>query len=273
VPLRPYGARLICDDCTGMLIGVDDLRRAVADMGGGRLELVVAATETAAPCPSCTRRMDRFRLVVTDHPGAFRGRYLSMLATNLVRAEAIDRDTTFPGCPAHGVWFGQGLLAGVFARINAKLSVGRGGVRIVAERGLRISQRKPMPRAVAPYISPNAGRMLRCPTCYDPLIQHGDHWTCERCTGAFVEPEALEQMIAAMRNAPYELPAAAGPLGDRRCPVCDQPAFAETLEGRSVDRCGAHGVWFAGGELSRVLAHAAPITQPSWLRRLFRRRS
>ncbi|HEY1550837.1 MAG TPA: hypothetical protein VGG28_23570, partial [Kofleriaceae bacterium] len=93
VPLRPYGARLICDDCTGMLIGVDDLRRAVADMGGGRLELVVAATETAAPCPSCTRRMDRFRLVVTDHPGAFRGRYLSMLATNLVRAEAIDRDT------------------------------------------------------------------------------------------------------------------------------------------------------------------------------------
>ncbi len=273
VPLRPYGARLICDDCTGILIGVDDLRRAVAEMGGGRLELPLVSTETGAPCPTCARRMDRFRLDVTEHPKAFRGRYLSMLATNLVRAEAIDQDTTFPGCPAHGVWFGQGLLAGVFARINAKLSVGRGGARIVAERGLRISQRKPKPRSVVPYVSPNAGRTLRCPTCYDPLVQRGDHWSCERCGGAFVEPEALEQMIAEMRTAPYELPAAAGPVGDRRCPVCDRPSRAETLEGRAVDRCATHGVWFAGGELSAVLAHAAPITQPSWLRRLFRRRS
>jgi Zn-finger nucleic acid-binding protein len=273
VPLRPYGARLICDDCTGMLIGVDDLRRAVAEMGGGRLELPLVSTETGAPCPTCARRMDRFRLEVTEHPTAFRGRYLSMLATNLVRAEAIDQDTTFPGCPAHGMWFGQGLLAGVFARINAKLSVGRGGARSVAERGLRISQRKVKPRSVVPYLSPNAGRTLRCPSCYDPLIQRGDHWSCERCAGVFVEPEALEQMIAEMRNAPYELPAAAGPVGDQHCPVCDRPARAETLEGRPVGRCASHGVWFAGGELSAVLAHAAPITRPSWLRRLFRRRS
>jgi Zn-finger nucleic acid-binding protein len=273
VPLRSYGARLICDDCTGMLIGVDDLRAAIAEMGAGGLELVTTSTETGAACPSCARPMDRYRLRIQDHPGAFRGRYISLLATNLVRAEAIDQDTTFPGCPTHGLWFGQGLLAGVFARINAKLSVGRGGARIVAERGLRISQRKPKPRSVVPYVSPNAGRTLRCPSCYEPLVQHGDHWTCERCLGAFVEPPALEQMIAEMRSAPYELPAGAGPVGELRCPVCDRPSRAEVLEGRSVDRCDDHGVWFAGGELSIVLAHAAPSSRPTWLRRLFRRRS
>jgi len=278
VPLRAYGARLVCDDCTGILIGLDDLRRAIAEMGAGELEPVVVAREAAASCPTCTRPMDRFRLDIRDHPNAFRGRYLRTLlfSTELVRAEAIGPDTTFPGCPIHGLWFAQGLLAGVFARINHRLSLGRGGARVVAERGLRISQRKQKPRSIAPYASPFAGRTLPCPSCHDPLRQHGDHWSCERCGGAFVETRALEAMIAEMTRAPYELPAPGGapaPAGDRRCPVCAEATAGETLEGRPVERCGEHGVWFADGDLSQALAHAAPVTRPNWLRRLFRRRS
>ncbi|HEY3801372.1 MAG TPA: zf-TFIIB domain-containing protein [Kofleriaceae bacterium] len=273
VPLRAYGARFVCDDCTGIFIGVDDLRRAVAEMGGGELEVVAATGKPGAACPSCTRPMDSYRLDVRDHPKAFRGRYFSLLGTNLVRAEAIDRDTTFPGCPAHGLWFAQGLLAGVFARINAKLSVGRGGVRAVGERGLRISQRKYKHRAVAPYASPFAGRMLPCPSCHDPLAQHGDHWSCERCGGAFVETPALEAMISEMTLAPYELPAAELEPGDTSCPVCGSATGSRVLAGSDVAQCPPHGVWFGPAKLSAVLAAMAPATRPSWLVRWFRRRS
>jgi Zn-finger nucleic acid-binding protein len=273
VPLRAYGARLVCDDCTGILIRLDDLERAIAEMGAGAFAAVVAAEEAAAPCPTCTRPMNRYRLEVREHPNAFRGRYVSLFASDLVRAEAIGADTTFPGCPAHGLWFAQGLLAGVFARINHRLSVGRGGVRMGGERGLRISQRKPKPRAVAPYASPFAGRVLPCPHCRDPLDQYGDHWTCPRCSGAFVETPALEAMIAEMAHAPYELPAPAAAPGTRACPVCGEPTWAQALEGRTVERCPAHGVWFERGALSEVLARAAPATRPSWLRRWFRRGS
>ena len=273
VPLREHGARLVCDDCTGILIGLDDLRRAIAEMGGGELEAVVVAGEAAAACPSCTRPMDRARLEVRDHPNAFRGRYLSAFMTELVRAEAIGRDTTFPSCPVHGLWFGRGLLAGVFARINAKLSVGRGGARVVGERGLRISQRKPKPRSIAPYVSPYAGQLLACPRCHDPLEQRGDHWSCERCDGAFVETPALEAMLGEMMRAPYELPR----FGEHdephetTCPVCREPTICQRVLGETIERCAAHGVWFYVGDLSRLLAAAAPQTRPSWLARWFRR--
>jgi Zn-finger nucleic acid-binding protein len=273
LPLRAYGARLVCDDCTGIFIGVDDLRRAVAEIGGGELEVINVAGEPGAACPSCTRPMEHYRLDVREHPNVFRGRYYSLLGTNLVRAEAIDRDTTFPGCPAHGLWFAQGLLAGVFARINHRLSIGRGGARVIGERGLRISQRKHKRRAVAPYASPFAGRMLPCPSCRDPLLQHGDHWSCERCGGAFVETPALEAMIAEMTLAPYELPAADAGPGSVSCPVCAEAMGSRALAGSDVGHCPPHGVWFDPGDLSAVLAAMAPPTRPSWLVRWFRRRS
>jgi len=276
VPLREHGARLVCDDCTGILIGLDDLRHAIAEMGGGELEAVVVATEAAEACPSCTRPMDRARIEMRDHPNAFRGRYLSALSTELVRAEAIGRDTTFPSCPVHGLWFARGLLAGVFARINAKLSVGRGGVRAVGERGLRISQRKPKPRSIAPYVSPYAGQPLACPACHDPLEQRGDHWKCERCDGAFVETPALEAMLGEMTHAPCELPPVEAPgqtrePGDATCPVCREPTICQPVLGETIERCAAHGVWFYAGDLSRLLAAAVPPPRPSWLARWFRR--
>ena len=274
VPLREHGARLVCDDCTGILIGVDDLRRAIAEMGGGELEAIVVATESAAACPCCARPMDRCRLEARDHPNVFRGRYLgTLLSTELVRAEAIGPDTTFPSCPVHGLWFARGLLAGVFARIGQKLSVGRGGARMVGERGLRISQRKPRPRVFAPYASPFAGRVLACPVCYQPLRQRGDHWTCEICNGAFVETPALEAMLGEMTREPCALPALepdADP-GGATCPVCRGTTIRQRLLGETIERCGDHGVWFSVGDLSRLLAAAAPPTRPSWLARWFRR--
>lgn len=286
--LRAFGARWVCDDCTGIFIRQDDLRRAIAEMGAGAIELAAAEAEPAsadaapaAPCPSCARPMDRFRIALREHPNVFRGGYPSAFpfradGVELVRADAIDEDTTFPGCPAHGVWFARGMLAGVFARINHKLSGGRGGsVRYAvgfAERGLRISQRKPKPRVPAtPYASPFHGRMLPCPRCHDPLEQQGDHWSCERCGGTFVESAALEAMIAEMLHAPYELPRPGGAPGGRLCPVCGELTSGDLLEGRPVERCAAHGVWFARDELSEVLARAAPGPRSGWLRRFFRR--
>jgi hypothetical protein len=278
VPLREHGARMVCDDCTGMLIGIDDLRAAIAEMGGGEVEAVIVATEQAIACPGCARPMDRCRLEVRDHPHVFRGRYLgTLLSTELVRAEAIGRDTTFPSCPVHGLWFGRGLLAGVFARIGQKLSVGRGGARAIGERGLRISQRKPRPRVFVPYASPFAGKVLPCPLCYEPLQQRGDHWSCEICNGAFVETPALEAMLGEMTREPSALPAPdagadaeAGP-GGASCPVCRDATIQQALLGETLQRCAAHGVWFSAGDLSRLLAAAAPAPRPSWLARWFRR--
>jgi hypothetical protein len=98
-PLREFQQRLVCDECQGMMIGVDDFTSAVDDLGSEDLAIEYGASrQTTHKCPHCELAMT--------------GREVERIG------DAKMRKTTFLVCPKHGLWLGRGVLAAVFARIG-----------------------------------------------------------------------------------------------------------------------------------------------------------
>src|SRR5437016_1406699 len=84
-PMRAVGNRLVCDQCGGMQIAVDDLAHAI---GLGE----VVATDGAPSvrtCPRCERAMVATQLRVSTYG----------------LKDAIER------CPSDGIWLDGGMLA------------------------------------------------------------------------------------------------------------------------------------------------------------------
>ena len=64
--------------------------------------------------------------------------------------------------------------------------------------------------------------------------------------------------------------------GTRTCPVCASPLAGSLVEGVAVDRCQAHGVWFAPGQLAdalKIAAEGGPERGRSWFARLLKPRA
>jgi hypothetical protein len=84
-PLREFQQRLVCDECQGMLIGVDDFTSAVNDLGLEDPTIEYGAgTPTTMQCLHCE---------------------VAMTAQEVRRiGDARMRKTTFVVCPRHGLW-------------------------------------------------------------------------------------------------------------------------------------------------------------------------
>jgi Zn-finger nucleic acid-binding protein len=271
-PLREYQHRYCCDACEGILIELADFELACLDMTTeAKVEIFDRAPSKAEHppiCPICTQPMGTCRVKVGT--------------------KWIDGDITT--CERHGLWFDEGVMAGVFALVSRAI-IGhvagtKGGGhhtrRLFQERasgdaseGLSIAAWRSRPRKRSPTLTPvNAYRdqKLPCPRCTGRELSFlADRYGCDACHGVFVENAALEALVADMTSKPWQMPAPVGTPGGRACPICASALGVETLEGASIDRCEAHGVWFDPDELESVLQHAAspPTGVIGWLRRLF----
>lgn len=101
-----------------------------------------------------------------------------------------------------------------------------------------------------------------CPVCSErALDQINTRWKCAGCGGVLVpEPELLALAAEAKKHgitdAPlekleYGTPKTPEPF--RTCPRCVAQMTKHDLYGITVDKCDAHGVWFDGEELARVI--------------------
>jgi Zn-finger nucleic acid-binding protein len=270
-PLRAYQDRLCCDGCGGMLISVADFETACLDMTSeAKVEIYDRAPSTAERpplCPHCTQPMGTCHVKVGK--------------------KWVDRK--FSTCDRHGLWFDQGVMAGVFATVSRTLLGYVGGYQggnhtrkmfqerslADASEGLTIAAWRNRPRKRAPTLTPvNAYRdqPLLCPRCPTSQLRFlADRYGCDACHGVFVENAALEALVAEMTAEPWQMPAIAGAPGPRACPVCASALVVETLEQASIDRCQTHGVWFDPDELGAVLQQAGAPSGGviGWLRRLF----
>ncbi|MEO8699258.1 MAG: zf-TFIIB domain-containing protein [Kofleriaceae bacterium] len=271
--LREFQDRYICDNCQGILIGVADFTSAAADLIHATPAIEYRDEEpTNTPCPLCERPLSSCLLVI-----------------NASDKTAKPKDRVLR-CAHDGLWFGEGVLATMFALISRRWyqptfpdplgggEVGRDGIMHrsgPATQGLRISDWRARPRARAKTLSPvnaYADRTLACPACATALQFLGDRYVCESCTGVFVENAPLIAMVSEMTRQLWALPAAIGSAGPRACPICQKALGVELLEGVTIDRCLTHGVWFDQAELGAALAHVTGELDPglrAWLRRLF----
>ena len=280
--LREFGDRLVCDECSSMLLTSDDLAKSIHELDG--LSGAVAFSHVSPsqkPCPRCQGAMTSAVVVVGN---------TRIYGTSL-------------HCEQHGVWISQGALAGAFAlasRSNhshvsgrayggagnlGNVPGGRGGLTNLdgirstfssgpASAGLAIGQwADSRPRVHTLFVSAYKDRTLGCPSCTDTKLSfEGDRWTCNSCNGCFVEDAALSAMVSEMSGTPWQPDAAKGGPGERVCPVCKKPMIVEVLEAVTIDRCEGHGVYFDPDELQATLAHAAePHHVTSWVSRLFHR--
>ncbi len=280
IPMRAFQGRLVCDQCTGMLLTVADFTQSIANSGGLDLT-VVDDTPSQRACPRCERLMKSCRVTVNK----------------------LELDGEILHCDPDGLWFESGLLEQVLEKVghaghrgassggrayggmsgNAGGNLGFGAhgmgsamaaVDAAFARGGGNSNEilkwweKPRPRVVTPFASALTALHLACPTCSGKLHLHGNLWGCDAGDGVFVEYEALETMLAEMANAPWETPAPTGPLGKRACPACSSAMVEQEIEAVLVDRCATHGIWFDSGELERALQHTGE-PKSGWFRRVF----
>jgi len=252
LPLRPFGARLVCDDCGAMLIELPDLEAALTELDAEHQTLVFAERETVAErCPRCELPMQAAPL--------HRGR-------TLLLPRAVH-------CAKHGAWIPGGVLVTLFQRIGhqapARTSADEytGGLRIGNWRS------KVRPRDHAPSIDVYAGQTLACPHDGSRLGFSGDRHACPQCAGVLLGAARFVEIVGEMTGAPYELAPPAGAASDRACPACKEPMTSELLETVEVQRCAAHGVWFPAGALEAALAHVvgAPRKLGGFWSRLFGR--
>ena len=267
-PMREFQKRLVCDQCEGMLLELEDFASACADLvGEAPVELIDKETpDKPAICPRCGHEMQTCRVKVKGKKIGGR----------------------FSTCERDGLWFGRDVLPNVFATLTRRVLRYVGGYKSGdhtrkmfqpttvgdASEGLSITAWRNRPRKRAKTLTPvNAYRdqTLLCPACRQELHFLGDRYTCAQCHGCFVENAALEGLVAEMTGQPWTIPAMVGSVGQRSCPICASALGVESLEGASIDRCPSHGVWFDPQELEDVLKHSAerPGGLLGWLRRLF----
>jgi hypothetical protein len=247
--LRDFEQRLVCDGCGGMLLAVADFAQALASAGGLDVR-VEDDTPTQHACPRCAGSLRSCGVYVGGEP--------------------LPQDIWH--CKQHGLWLGGGMLADALASVGRREHRGRGQGRMYGGAGgggytVLKWWEKPRPMVHTLFKSTLAGQPLTCPACNATLVLRGMLWTCDD-HGVFVENAALETMVTEMTHRPWQLAAATGSPGERRCPACAQPLVVEPLEGVTVDRCAAHGLWFDPTELATALDHAVEPAH-GWFRRLF----
>jgi len=101
-----------------------------------------------------------------------------------------------------------------------------------------------------------------CPHCDRALDEQPNkkQYTCGGCKGVLVEEQALIELVGTIvrtppESLPFEPPKVAEPFWT--CPRCAAQMTKHVLFTIQVDRCEAHGVWFDGSELQRVLEQAS----------------
>ena len=237
LPLRPFGARLVCDDCGAMLIELSDLESAITDLDSEHMTLAFAEREAVPErCPRCEQAMQAAAL--------HRGR--EQLLPRVVH------------CAKHGAWLPGGVLVSLFAVIGHRAPP-RMSANSTQTGGLRIGawQSKARQRERAVLVDPHAGSALACPGCGGVLGFAGDRHTCTRCGSALVADAALAEIVGELTGAPYEVPAIDGAASAQTCPVCHDALTAQELATARVLRCAVHGVWFPPGSLEAALAALA----------------
>jgi Zn-finger nucleic acid-binding protein len=252
--MRWFDRRLVCDRCEGMFIEIDDFADAIKATDPIDLHDEGPA---ARSCPCCQQSMRACQLVIGK----------------------VEFDEVIPYCPDHGLWFGDGSLIDVLARIERSHHRGSGGSPAQSVTSLYTLLRNPRrktQRTPPVSISAHRHRYLSCPVCEGELVLLLDRWACGHCAGTFVENHALEAMVSEMKSTPWQLPTVAGQPGTLSCPVCADAMHVEQLERVSVDRCGEHGVWFDPLSLGAALHQASNVHQrrpidsvAAWLRRMF----
>ncbi len=294
--LREFHGRLVCDECQGMQLAVDDFADSIREIDGSTAPVVIDDRGDAGrPCPQCRLAMTACALDIGE---------LHVAGPQLMR------------CATHGVWMPRQAMTAAYARASrrggfkglgttaasssrfgggtgavdaatiianmpsahAGMSAAMAGVAAAfapgrpASGGLAISHwEHRRPRAHTLFVSAHKDLVLDCPACNVALAYQGDRWGCATCRGIFVENEALVAMVREMALAPWELPPPAGQPGERACPICETSMIVESLEGVTIDRCSIHGVWFDDHELEQALIHASapPHGLGAWLKRLF----
>jgi len=87
-------------------------------------------------------------------------------------------------------------------------------------------------------------------------VPDGSRYTCGSCKGIQIGEAAVVAVIAevvedAPKTLPLEPPNREEPV--RTCPHCATQMTKHLLYSIQIDRCAAHGIWFDGEELQRVL--------------------
>ena len=277
IGMREFAGRLVCDQCTGMLLTEADFTVQLADVGGMAVS-ITDDTPTERACPRCEQKLRACR----------------------VRVDKRELEHDLLHCAADGVWIPGGAIEEIFAALGKRNHGGAahgtrsyggasgGNIGGAGAHGLGTAIAavdaafargdnpneilrwwdKPRPRVVTPFATSLSAHHLACPTCAGKLHLHGDRWGCDAGDGVFVEYAALEAMLAEMANAPWETPSLVGPEGKRGCPACSEPMIEQEIEGVTVDRCRTHGIWFDTGELERALQHTGE-PKSGWFRRVF----
>jgi hypothetical protein len=109
--MRPYGKRLCCDACGGIMLTPDDLLRAIHDHTGTRALLrLVVGDDGKRRCPRCQVPMGVCHLEATleGQPAAL--------------TPELDR------CVEHGVWFDVDELAIIFEAARKATDPGGGSL-------------------------------------------------------------------------------------------------------------------------------------------------
>jgi hypothetical protein len=295
--LREFQHRLVCDECSGMLIAADDLTASIHELDGSTDTLeFLGDHEAKQACPRCR------------HP----------MSACSIKLGSLKLAGTFIRCERDGIWFPRDAMTAVFARVSRRggfrglgtaagggggsgagmrgtgagpmvsnMPSGHGGMSgamasiqgafgggAPASGGLAISNwQSRRPRVHTLFVSAHKDRRLGCPSCKETALDYqGDRWACATCAGSFVENAALEAMVMEMSQKPWDVPVISGAPGDRACPICAKPMLVEVLEAVTIDRCGPHGVWFDDTELQAALHHASEEpTVGGWLKQLFHR--
>jgi len=275
-PLREHGDQLVCDACLGTLLPIERLAASLTELDRQSEAITVREpTPERVRCPRCDLAMSWVSLQRGGH--MLPGRFLY--------------------CGEHGAWVPRESIVSTYARAargerpgpsdlrgaagNAMMDVSAqaGGFRAVRDAfqvsAPMIGQYElPRPIVHQMFVSAFRGHHLTCPTCAGAALRFaGDRWACDTCAGTFVEDAALVAMISDIVRGPWELPAAQGAPGERKCPVCGDAMTVETFETVSIDRCAKHGQWFDAEVLGQALLHAGdpPSHVGGWLKRLFHR--
>ena len=112
---------------------------------------------------------------------------------------------------------------------------------------------------------------MECPVCRVALVvveRRGVEldW-CPDCRGLWFDEGEIELLAerSGSRIAPGPAAARAGADAGRRCPRCARRMARTTLGAGAVptERCERHGLWFDGGALERLPAHAAGGAAPA----------
>ena len=102
--LRTFRDRLVCDACEGLMMSIDDLRGAIAELTG--LEPTFAYREEAPgkrACPRCKTLMTTAKLTI-----------------GLEGARPAKPDPELDICASHGLWFDESELARVLEPVAGK---------------------------------------------------------------------------------------------------------------------------------------------------------